>query len=150
VSDHNPNPGDGFSRRALLKSGAWAALLPLLDYRLAFAGGDTVTIICDRFVDRIAEANPILSGRVLGVGRSGPDVTDWSVAGAERTAELMRNTLSQLKGTPPVSRTEELASGFLQDNCEAVLRGHDAGEHLRRMSTNILPAPRLCCCPLSI
>lgn len=141
MSESIPLTDNGISRRALLKGGAFAALTPMLGFGTAHAAGNSVTAICNRFVDRIAEANPILSGRVLGIGRSGPDVTDWSVAGAERTAALMRETLAELKQTPPVNRTEELAAGFLGDNCEAVLRGHEAGEYLRRMSTNLFTGP---------
>jgi uncharacterized protein (DUF885 family) len=101
----------------------------------------TVTDICDAFVERFAAANPILSGRVLGVGRSGSAVTDWSVAGAERTADLLRNTLAELDATAPKDRKEEIAAGFLRDTCAAVLKGHEAGEHLRRMSTQIFTGP---------
>lgn len=133
--------GLGLTRRALLETGAAAAVVPLVGASAAGAAEQTVTQICDRFVDRFAEANPILSGRVLGVGRSGPDVTDWSVEGAERTADLLRDTLAQLDRTPPVTRTEDLAAGFLRDNCEAVLRGHEAGEYLRRMSTSLFTGP---------
>jgi len=133
--------GLGLTRRALLETGTAAALAPLVGAGAAGAAEETVTQICDRFVDRFAEANPILSGRVLGVGRSGPDVTDWSVAGAERTADLLRDTLAQLDRTPPATRTEDLAAGFLRDNCEAVLRGHEAGEYLRRMSTSLFTGP---------
>lgn len=132
--------GAGITRRALMGAGAAAGLVPLLG---TAAGGQsrTVTEICDGFVDRFAEANPILSGRVLGVGRSGSAVTDWSVEGAERTADLLRTTLADLDATPPVDRKEEIAAGFLRDTCAAVLKGHDAGEHLRRMSTAIFTGP---------
>ncbi|WP_162497481.1 DUF885 domain-containing protein [Roseovarius dicentrarchi] len=100
-----------------------------------------VTEICNAFVDRFAKVSPILSGRVMGVGRNGGDVTDWSVEGAERTADLLRETVAQLDATPAIDRKEEIAAGFLRDNCVAVLKGHEAGEHLRRMSTHIFTGP---------
>ncbi len=130
----------GITRRGLLGTGAAAGFVPLLG-SAAFAQTPSVTEICNAFVDRFADASPIFSGRVLGIGRSRADVTDWSVDGAERTADLMRDTLAQLDATRPVDRKEEIAAGFLRDNCTAVLRGHEAGEHLRRLSTNFFVGP---------
>ncbi|WP_281967317.1 DUF885 domain-containing protein [Roseovarius nanhaiticus] len=134
-------PGNGgITRRGVLGAGAAAGFAPLLGTSVL---GQTasVTEICNTFVDRFAETSPILSGRVLGVGRNGGDVTDWSVDGAERTANLLRDTVAQLDATPPADRKEEIAAGFLRDNCDAVLKGHEAGEHLRRMSTSIFTGP---------
>lgn len=146
---HHPFAG-GITRRDLLCAGAAAALTPLLGtaafgqttgVTAAQGQSPSVTEICDAFVDRFANASPILSGRVLGVGRSATSVTDWSVEGAERTADLFRATLRQLDATPPVNRKEEIAAGFLRDSCVAVLKGHDAGEHLRRMSPSFYVGP---------
>lgn len=101
----------------------------------------TVTEICDSFVDRMAQANPMLAGRVLGVGRGTSAVTDWSVAGAEQTAQMMRETLAELEATAAVTRSEELGAGFLADTCRAALRGHEEQEYLRRMSTSLFMGP---------
>jgi len=131
----------GMTRRGLLIAGAASGVVPLLGSGSARAQALTVTDICNAFVDRFAEANPILSGRVLGVGRSGSAVTDWSVEGAERTADLLRETIALLDATQPADRGEEIAAGFLRDNCEAVLASHGARDHLRRMSTQIFTGP---------
>lgn len=131
----------GITRRNFMAGGAAASLAPLAGAAPAWAQSPTITEICNAFVDRFSEANPILSGRILGVGRSGSAVTDWSVEGAERTAELLRDTIASLDATPPVDRAEEVAAGFLRDNCEAILAGHEAGEYKRRMSTHIFTGP---------
>lgn len=141
MCDRCPPFAAALTRRALMGAGAAALLTPTLGGGPARAQSPTVTEICDAFVDRFAEANPILSGRILGVGRSGGAVTDWSVDGAERTADLLRETIAQLDATPPADRKEDIAAGFLRDNCEAVLAGHEAGEYLRRMSTHIFTGP---------
>lgn len=130
----------GMTRRGLMGAATAVGLAPMFA-TVASAKPLTVTDICDGFVDRFASANPILSGRVLGVGRSSSAVTDWSVNGAERTADLLRTTLTELNATPPRDRKEEIAAGFLSDNCAAVLKGHEANEHLRRMSTSIFTGP---------
>ena len=130
----------GITRRGLLAGGAAAGHPPLVG-PAAVGRARTVTDICDAFVDRFAAANPVLSGRVLGIGRSGNAVTDWSLAGAERTADRLRNTLAELDATAPEGRKEEIAAGFLRNTCTAVLMGHEAGEHLRRMSTQIFTGP---------
>lgn len=141
VADERYSTAGGFSRRELIKSGALLALLPVAGSGRALAGGDSLTAISDRYVERFAAVDPISAGRLLGVGRGGPAVTDWSVSGAERKTRLMRETLARLDRTPPASRSEELAAGFLRDNCEAVLRDHEAGEYLRRMSTSLFTGP---------
>ena len=139
--DKLPLRGLALTRRGALASGVAALAMPIAGVARAAPRTLTVTEICDRFVDRFAAANPILSGRIFGVGRSGTEVTDWSVAGAERTAVMLRETLTQLDSTPPVSRTEELGAGFLRDNCEAILASHQSKEYLRRVSPHLFIGP---------
>ena len=108
----------------------------------AFArAGRTVTQICDDFLDAYVAINPTLVGKVFGLERNSVAISDWSPAGAEKAAALMRGTLAELATTPPVNRKEELGAAFLEDTARSILAGIDAGEPYRKMSTHIFIGP---------
>ena len=137
------------SRRAFLRctaSGVGAALatslpLPALAQVDSATSGSTVTGICDSFVESYIRLNPTLTGRVFGLDRSGVAVTDWSPAGSEAVATLMRDTLGALTSTPAANHKERLGAGFVEDTANSILAGYDAGEQYRKMSTHVFIGP---------
>lgn len=121
---------------------AYASGLPALAFAQTGKSALTVTDICNRFVDDYATVNPLMIGRVLGVGRDSPAVTDWSPTGAEATIDLMKSTLADLEATPPINQSERLGAGYLRDTAEAIMAMYDSGENLQKVSTSLFVGPQ--------
>lgn len=129
-------------RRQFLGAAGFGTMAGLAGFHPAFArAGRTVTQICDDFLDAYVRINPTLVGKVFGLERNSAAISDWSPAGAEKAAALMRGTLAELAATPPLSRKEELGAAFLEDTARSILAGIEAGEPYRKMSTHIFIGP---------
>lgn len=96
------------------------------------AGEATVAEVSDRYVREMASLNPIWA---VFAGIGGPAaLTDFSPAGSEARAELMRSTLRSLESADPVDEVGRLGRLFLADQLAASLAVHDAREEERQVS----------------
>ncbi|MBA0051148.1 DUF885 domain-containing protein [Streptomyces sp. AJS327] len=98
--------------------------------------------VADAYVDAVVELDPI-TGTYLGVPESNGLLPDYSPAGQEATAELVRETLTRLtaaEALPGADRDEERrCARLLRERLTAELAVHEAGEGLR--SVNNLGCP---------
>ncbi|SDU41434.1 DUF885 domain-containing protein [Jiangella alkaliphila] len=110
---------------------------------------DTPRKIADRYVETIADLNPIV-GTALGI-RPGVDaMPDYSPDGKDAVADAARATLGELdaaeraaasNGGLPVE--ERRAARLLRERLTASLALHDAGEGLRELSNLFSPVQSL-------
>ncbi|MFC7308033.1 DUF885 domain-containing protein [Streptomyces monticola] len=93
--------------------------------------------IADAYVDDLIALDPI-TGTFLGVPESSSTLPDLSPAGAERLADLARETLGRLAEAERApggdSGVERRCARLLRERLTAELAVHDAGEHLRAVS----------------
>lgn len=112
---------------------------------------DTATprIIADRYVETIADLNPLV-GTALGIRPGVDTMPDLSPEGQEAEAGVARATLAELdaveraaasNGGLPVQ--ERRAARLLRERLTASLAVHDAGEGLRDLSNILTPVQSL-------
>ncbi|MCM6777138.1 DUF885 domain-containing protein [Nocardia sp. CDC159] len=88
--------------------------------------------LADRFVDAIAELNPLVAVE-LGLGDPADDrLPDYSPAGTAAVADLARRTLAELDAAQPGDDPgEQRCATLLRERLTAELAVHDSGEFLR-------------------
>jgi uncharacterized protein (DUF885 family) len=98
----------------------------------------TVTEISDRYVTEVADLDPV-RGERWGVKSDGTRLTDFSPAGYEALAALLRRTAADVRAATPADEPERLGAGFLQDWVEGELAVIEAGERERGLSIIVGP-----------
>ena len=92
----------------------------------------TVADVSERYISELAKLNPVWAAFA---GVKGPAaLTDFSPAGSEARADLVRSTLRELDAADPVDETGRLGRLFLADQLRGTLNLHDAGEEERQVS----------------
>jgi uncharacterized protein (DUF885 family) len=110
---------------------------------------DTPRSIADRYVETIADLNPIV-GTALGIRRGVDAMPDLSPDGQEAEAGAARATLAELDaaeaaaaGNGGLPAQERRAARLLRERLTASLDVHDAGEGLRELSNLFSPVQSL-------
>jgi len=92
----------------------------------------TVAEVSERHVREMARLNPIWA---VFAGIEAPAaLTDYSPAGSDARADLMRSTLRELASADPVDEKGRLGRLFLAEQLQGSLALHDAGEEDRQVS----------------
>ena len=99
----------------------------------------SVSEISSRYVDEVAALDPV-RGERWGVATDGTRLTDYSPAGMDALAELLRRTGRDMEAAEPESEEERLGKGFLTDWVGGELGVIDSGERERTLSI-IVGAP---------
>jgi len=94
--------------------------------------------IADRFVDELARIDPI-AATFIGIPGHDDQLTDYTLDGLERLAELERSTRSAVTDSKPGSDRERLCRDTVIDEMGVALEIHDAGEHFRGL--NVMHSP---------
>ncbi|MFF8951102.1 DUF885 domain-containing protein [Streptomyces sp. NPDC014940] len=98
--------------------------------------------VADAYVDDLIALDPV-TGTYLGVQESSTRLPDYSPAGQEALAELMRTTLARLdeaERQPGADSDAERRCGrLLRERLTAELAVHEAGEHLRAVGNMSTP-----------
>ncbi|CAN5207826.1 DUF885 domain-containing protein [soil metagenome] len=95
--------------------------------------------IADRYVDALADLNPIL-GTALGVRPHDDRLPDFSPAGIAAVDDLARATLAELDALPePVDGVEGRCARLLRDRLGSGLSFSAAGENLRSVANMSTP-----------
>jgi uncharacterized protein (DUF885 family) len=110
------------------------------------AGGSLPRAIADRYVDALAELDPVIALH-LGVKPGDDRLPDYSPAGLEALADLARSTLAELDaaeaggpGCPALAdEAERMCGRLLRERLGADLLLHEAGEPLRQVSNLFSP-----------
>jgi uncharacterized protein (DUF885 family) len=89
--------------------------------------------IADEYVNKIAALSP-LTATHLGIPGQDDKMTDYSPTGNEASADLDRQTLSELESAEPESEQDRIAREAMMEEIRLSLDIHDAGESLRRLS----------------
>jgi uncharacterized protein (DUF885 family) len=97
------------------------------------------TDFSDRFLDDANRLDPCI-GAFRGDERHQRDLTDYSPAGIEARAALLRSGLTELAGLPLADHREEVAARFMRETLEAALEVHDLGEPYRELRNLESPA----------
>lgn len=103
----------------------------------------SITEISERYVDEMAQLDPVRAAGSMGVGRDLHHVTDYSPEGLAARTELLRRTAADLRGAEPADEPERLGRLFLLDRIEGELGLHDAGEALAVVSAIVGPSSSL-------
>lgn len=98
----------------------------------------SITHISARYIDELIELDPVRGAR-MGVALASPELTDYSPAGVERYADMLRRTVRDLRATEPIDEVERLGRIFLLGHVEGELGLLEAGERERQIS--VLAAP---------
>ena len=100
----------------------------------------TVTEISSRYIDEVAELDPV-RGERWGVASDPTRLTDYSPAGYEALRDLLGRTLDALRDSdPPADEAERLGAGFLEDWIGGEAGVLDIGERERSLSIIVGPA----------
>ena len=99
----------------------------------------TVSEISSRYVDEIAALDPV-RGERWGVPADGTRLTDYSPAGYDALADLLRRTVRDVTAATVENEPERLGQGFLIDFAGGELGIIEAGERERSLSI-IVGAP---------
>jgi len=94
--------------------------------------------ISDTFVDNSAALSP-MECTYLGNGLNQDKLDDFSIAGAERAAELTRRTLKQLAVVEPIDDIDRVAKTVMIERLESSLALHESQESL--VLWNVLTSP---------
>jgi uncharacterized protein (DUF885 family) len=99
----------------------------------------SVSEISSRYVDEVAALDPV-RGERWGVATDGTRLTDYSPAGMDALADLLRRTGKAIDAASPDTEEERLGKGFLGDWVGGELGIIDSGERERTLSI-IVGAP---------
>ncbi|MEU1460854.1 DUF885 domain-containing protein [Streptomyces sp. NPDC005727] len=98
--------------------------------------------VADAYVDDLIALDPV-TGTYLGVRESSAELPDYSPAGQEALAELMRTTLARLdeaeRQPGADSDVERRCGRLLRERLTAELAVHEADEHLRAVGNMSTP-----------
>ncbi|MEX0761750.1 MAG: DUF885 domain-containing protein [Dehalococcoidia bacterium] len=94
--------------------------------------------IADRFVDRLAELDPV-SATFIGIAGHDSEMSDYSPDSAARMAEAERETIDLIRAESPDNERERLCRDTVTDELGLSLEQYEAGEHLR--SVNVIHSP---------
>ncbi len=94
--------------------------------------------IADRFVERLAEHDPV-SATFIGISGHDDRMSDYSPFASDEMAAIERETLEAIRAAQPGGERERMCRDTVIDEMESGLALHDAGEGLR--SLNILHSP---------
>lgn len=89
-----------------------------------------VYALSDRFIEQLAALDPGMA-TALGIAGHDHEMTDFSPAGHDARAQVVRNTLAELNTTEATTDADRLAAGVLRESLELGVVELDAGEHLR-------------------
>lgn len=89
--------------------------------------------LCDEYVARSAQLDPIMATMRGIVGDGLPAGTDYSPDGYAARADLTRATLSALDGLTVADNDDRLAADYLRERLTADLALYDTGETLRHV-----------------
>src|SRR5688572_23044972 len=92
-----------------------------------------ISDLSSRYVDELAALDPVRAAR-MGIDHGGTDLTDYSPAGVERVAALLRSTAAALRAAEPADEAERLGRLFLLDQIDGELGLIEAGERERQVS----------------
>ncbi|MBA8825640.1 uncharacterized protein (DUF885 family) [Saccharopolyspora lacisalsi] len=94
--------------------------------------------ISDRFVERLAELDPI-SGTHLGISGGDEELTDYSPEGHRARGELARRALTEMSATEPTDESERVARAVFLERVGLDVELHEAGEDMSAL--NVIASP---------
>lgn len=94
--------------------------------------------ISDRFVDELAELDPI-AGTYLGIPGGDEELTDYSPDGHKARADLARLALSEVSAAEPVDESERVAQAVFQERIGLDLELHEVGADMAALSVIASP-----------
>jgi hypothetical protein len=94
--------------------------------------------IGDTFVDQSAALSP-MECTYLGNGLNQDKLDDFSISGAEQTAEMTRRTLRRLALVEPIDEIDRIAKTVMVERLESSLALHESQESL--VLWNVLTSP---------
>jgi uncharacterized protein (DUF885 family) len=103
----------------------------------------SITEISERYVDEMAQLDPVRAAGSMGVGRDLHHVTDYSPEGLSARTDLLRRTAAGLRAAEPADEPERLGRLFLLERMEGELGLHDTGEALAMVSAIVGPSSSL-------
>ncbi len=86
--------------------------------------------LCDQYVTRLAELDPVMAGSLGLAGAFGP-ATDYGPDGVAGRAELVNQTLAALAPMAIASDADRIAAAFLRERLEAQRAWHQSQEPFR-------------------
>ena len=92
----------------------------------------------DGFVEKLAKLDPI-AATFIGIPGQDDQLTDYTLEGQERVADLERSTLAAVTNAKPESERERLCRDTVVEEMGVSLEIHEAGEHFRGL--NIMHSP---------
>jgi uncharacterized protein (DUF885 family) len=102
-----------------------------------------ITEVADRYVDQMAEADPVASLRSMGVVGEPEWMTDYSPDGVARLRDLLASTADALAPATPEDEAERLGKAYLGDLVADRLAVIDSGEPFRMVSAVFGPQSTL-------
>jgi uncharacterized protein (DUF885 family) len=97
-----------------------------------------VDAIAERYVEEFASAHPVAATMAGVTGHDG-EMTDYSPAGFEGRAELLRSTLTDLEAAEPVDERERVAKESMLERLGLELEMHEADIPMYRI--NVIDSP---------
>jgi len=83
--------------------------------------------ISDVYIDQAAELSP-MDCTYLGNGLNQDKLDDFSLASAEKSADLIRETLTKLAAMEPIDEIDRIAKAVMIERLESGLALHDSQE----------------------
>ena len=99
----------------------------------------SVSELSDGFVDEYASCDPNLAALMLGVGRSGSTLTDYSPDGMVDAVDVLRRALVGIESASVDGEAERLGAGWMKDWVSGRLGMFESGERQRFLSAEIGP-----------
>jgi uncharacterized protein (DUF885 family) len=103
----------------------------------------SITEISERYVDEMAQLDPVRAAGSMGVGRDLHHVTDYSPAGHAARTDVLRKTAAGLRATEPANEAERLGRLFLLDRIVGEQGLHEADESQGLVSAIVGPTAAL-------
>jgi uncharacterized protein (DUF885 family) len=97
-----------------------------------------VDAIAERYVEEFASAHPVMA-TMVGVAGHDSEMTDYSPAGFEGRADLLRRTLNDLEAAEPVDERERVAKESMLERLGLELEMHEAD--LTTYRINVIDSP---------
>ena len=94
--------------------------------------------ICDRFVDDLAELDPI-AATALGIPGGEEQLTDYSPEGHRARADLSRRALARVSAARPADESERVAQAVFEERTDLDLRLHEVGADMSAL--NVIASP---------
>lgn len=94
--------------------------------------------LSDRYIADAAALSPI-SATLLGISNYDDQLDDFSLAGTEKSADLIRMTLQELATLEPLDEIDRIAKAVMEERLNSGLALHDSREE--QISWNVISSP---------